>query len=376
MTGLTLVLNAGSSSLKWAVLDTRARTIGEGTVERIGLNRGLHTVQWQHHSSHQTHIRVATHAAAVALVQGAVKKHDSTKSIGQVGHRFVHGGVRRMPLRLTRTALRQLARLDSLAPLHNPLARAVAVVALTRWPRAQHTAVFDTAFFHSLPAVARTYAVSPRLAAQYGLYRSGFHGLSHPLTLAQAARTLNRPLRRLNIIIAHLGSGCSVTAVRGGKPVDTSMGMTPLEGLVMMTRSGDLDPGIVLHLFRAGYSVDTIEQLLNVEAGIKGLTGSSDFRDVLATLGHPVRGYTPRRLARAAAQLAFDLFIYRLRKYLGAYSVVLGTVDAIVFTGVIGERSAPVRRAVLSGLRLPGRPRSLVIPSQEARAIALAIGRR
>jgi len=204
-----------------------------------------------------------------------------------------------------------------------------------------HVAVFDTAFHQTLPPYAYTYAVPYEWLEEHGIRRYGFHGTSHSFVAEQVARLLGRDPGEVNLIVLHLGNGCSVTAVRGGQSVDTSMGMTPLEGLVMGTRSGDLDPAIHGHLAReVGWSIDEIDRALNKESGLKGLTGDNDFREVSRRLaGGDVR-----------AQLAFDIYCYRIKKYVGAYYAVLGTVDAIVFTAGVGEHSAEVRASSLQGL--------------------------
>lgn len=251
-----------------------------------------------------------------------------------------------------------------LAPLHNPANLEGIEVARRLFPDLPHVAVFDTAFHQTLPPHAYTYAVPSEWLEEYGIRRYGFHGTSHAFVSGQAARLLGHDPADVNLIVLHLGNGCSATAVRGGESVDTSMGLTPLEGLVMGTRSGDLDPAIQTHLVRElGWSVDKIDHALNHDSGLKGLTGDNDFREL------------SRRQAAGdeRAQLAFEVYCYRIKKYVGAYYAVLGRVDAIVFTAGVGEHSAEVRAASLQGLDRLGiqvDPDRNTAPSSTARSVS------
>jgi acetate kinase len=208
-------------------------------------------------------------------------------------------------------------------------------------PDLPHVAVFDTAFFHDLPPAAATYAIDAEVAGSWHIRRYGFHGTSHQYVSEQAAAFLNVPLESLSQIVLHLGNGASASAILGGRPVETSMGLTPMEGLVMGTRSGDVDPGVIFYLWRtAGMSVEDIEAMLNRRSGVRGLGGEIDFRVLHQRI----------ESGDAAAQLAYDVYIHRLRKYVGAYLATLGSVDVITFTAGVGENDAAVRRDVLSGL--------------------------
>jgi acetate kinase len=232
-----------------------------------------------------------------------------------------------------------------LAPLHNPANLTGIRVARRLLPAVPHVAVFDTAFFHDLPEAATTYAIDREVAAAHGIRRYGFHGTSHRYVSEQVAGVLGRPLGDLRQIVLHLGNGASASAIAGGRPVDTSMGLTPLEGLVMGTRSGDIDPAIVLHLHRqAGMPVDEIDHLLNRRSGMRGLAGHNDLREV------------HRRIAEGdrAAALALEVYVRRLRKYVGAYAAVLGGVDALAFTAGVGEHDAEVRARAVEGLGFLG----------------------
>jgi acetate kinase len=228
-----------------------------------------------------------------------------------------------------------------LAPLHNPPAIQGIEVARKLLPDVPHVAVFDTAFFHDLPAAAATYAIDRELAQKWHIRRYGFHGTSHRYVSEQAAEFLGKPWESLNQIVLHLGNGASASAIAGGRPVDTSMGLTPLEGLVMGTRSGDIDAGIVSYLHReADMSVDDIESMLNHRSGLLGLAGERDFRRLREMI----------ESGDSSAQLAYDVFIHRLRKYIGAYLAILGCTDVVSFTAGVGENAAAVRLDALNGL--------------------------
>jgi acetate kinase len=234
-----------------------------------------------------------------------------------------------------------LEALSPLAPLHNPPAILGIEVARKVLPNVPHVAVFDTAYFHDLPAAAATYAIDRDVAAQWHIRRYGFHGTSHQYVSEQAAEFLNVPLGSLSQIVLHLGNGASASAIVGGRPIDTSMGLTPMEGLVMGTRSGDLDPGIITYLWRtAGMSVEDIEAMLNRKSGVSGLGGDIDFRVLHQRID----------AGDEAAQLAYEVYIHRLRKYIGAYMALLGSTDVITFTAGVGENDAAVRRDALIGL--------------------------
>jgi acetate kinase len=318
-----LVINSGSSSVKYAVVDPDSGTMAvDGIVERIGEGE------------------VADHAAAMRVVFDALADHMA--DLVAVGHRVVHGGPDLYEPTLVDDALiAQLEELAPLAPLHNPPAVLGIEVAREALPNLPHIAVFDTAFFHDLPAAAATYAIDRDIAAQWHIRRYGFHGTSHQYVSEQAAAFLDAPLDSLNQIVLHLGNGASASAIACGKPVDTSMGLTPLEGLVMGTRSGDIDAGVFAYLSRtAGMSVADIEAMLNKRSGVFGISGEIDFRIIHKSI----------ESGDAAAQLAYDVYIHRLRKYIGAYMAILGTTDVITFTAGVGENDAAVRRDALAGL--------------------------
>jgi acetate kinase len=321
-----LVLNAGSSSLKYEVIDLAVpeERVG-GIVERIG----------------EQGSGVPDHAAAARTVLDSL----GDARPDAVGHRIVHGGTRFVePTLIDDDVEAAVEALIDLAPLHNPSGLAGIRAARAVLPDVPHVAVFDTAFHATLPDHAATYAIDPAVAAEAGIRRYGFHGTSFAYVSRAAAQYLGRPLEESRLIVLHLGNGASACAISGGVSIDTTMGLTPLEGLVMGTRSGDLDPGVLLHLVRLGRSVDEIDDLLNRRSGLLGMAGSNDLRDVTAAAerGEP------------AAQLAIEVMLHRIRKYLGAYAAELGGVDAVVFTAGIGENAGWLRARAVERLGFLG----------------------
>jgi acetate kinase len=322
-----LVLNSGSSSLKYAVVDTDSgEQPVDGIIERIGDGE------------------VPDHSAAMRVVFDELADHIA--GLTAVGHRVVHGGPDLyQPTVIDDQLIAKLEELSSLAPLHNPPAVLGIQVARKALPELPHVAVFDTAFFHDLPPAAATYAIDRDIAEQWHIRRYGFHGTSHQYVSEQVAEFLSVPLADLSQIVLHLGNGASASAIVGGRPVDTSMGLTPMEGLVMGTRSGDIDPGVITYLSRtAKMSVDDIESMLNRRSGVRGLGGEIDFRVLHQRI----------QAGDEAAQLAYDVYIHRLRKYIGAYLALLGSADVITFTAGVGENDAAVRRDALSGMTALG----------------------
>jgi acetate kinase len=317
-----LVLNCGSSSLKYRLIELdRREPLAHGLVERIGEAGG-----------------VPDHQAAMAAALDGL----DTAGVEVVAHRVVHGGARFAdPVLIDDEVLAEIRALSVLAPLHNPVNLVGIEVAQRALRDLPHVAIFDTAFHQTLPAHAYTYAVPQDWATEHGVRRYGFHGTSHAFVARAAARFLGRDPGDVSLIVLHLGNGASATAIERGRSVDTSMGLTPLEGLVMGTRSGDVDPALVAHLRRtAGLEVDAVDRLLNSGSGLKGLAGVSDLREVHARAA----------AGDAAAARALDVYCYRIRKYVGAYLAVLGHADAIVFTAGVGENDPVVRTRSLAGL--------------------------
>jgi acetate kinase len=345
-----LVLNCGSSSIKLRLFEMGScASLARGTVERIGEPSGRVAVWHTPPGAEETEAAregpVADHAAGLRLAAELLRASGALSDPAElhgIGHRVVHGGERfRAPALIDPQVLAALRAVSPLAPLHNPPNLLGIEVAMRFAPSVPQVAVFDTAFHQRMPPRAYLYALPYALYTEHGVRRYGFHGTSHAYVAAQAADYLGRPIEDLSLVTLHLGNGASAAAVQGGHSIDTSMGMTPLEGLVMGTRSGDMDPAIAFFLEReTGASSAEVERLLNAESGLKGLCGVNDMREVLARAER----------ADARARLALDVTCYRLRKYIGAYWAAMGRLDAIVFTGGIGENAPRVRAGACAGL--------------------------
>lgn len=324
-----LSVNAGSSSLKYQLIDTATgEAISRGVVERIGAPEGRLKANGVERAGHFANHEEAVSAALETLPAGC--------RVDGAGHRVVHGGARfRASVVIDDDVEDAIEQLSHLAPLHNPVNLAGIRAGRTVLPRVPHVAVFDTAFHATIPAEAYTYALPFELAEKWGIRRYGFHGISHRFVTERYAAIAGRRVEDVKLITLHLGNGCSACAVRGGKSVDSSMGMTPLEGLVMGTRPGDLDPAIALRLMEwEGWGRNELESLLNHKSGLAGMSGvSNDMRELTAAAA---RGH-----ARAA--LAIDVFCYRIRRYIGALYAVVNGAEAVVFTGGIGENRDEVR---------------------------------
>ncbi len=360
---VVLVVNSGSSSFKYQLIDMGTEAVlASGLVERIGQEVGhaRHTVTSAEFSADEPaptfteattkrELPIPDHTAGFQVMLDAFETHGPSLHAHPpvaVGHRVVHGGARFFePTVVTPEVLAGIDALSVLAPLHNPGAVQGIRAAQQDFPGIPHVTVFDTAFHQTLPPAAYTYAIDRELAEAHSLRRYGFHGTSHKFVSEAAAAYLDRPLDQLRQIVFHLGNGASVTAIDGGHSVDTSMGLTPLEGLVMGTRSGDVDPAVVFQLARrAGLGIDELDELLNKRSGVLGLSGVSDMRDI----------EDRREAGDPLASLAFDVYIHRLRAYAGAYLAQLGGVDVISFTAGVGENSPLVREYALATLGFAG----------------------
>ncbi|MFE6484504.1 acetate kinase [Streptomyces sp. NPDC057757] len=342
-----LVLNSGSSSVKYQLLDMRdSSRLAMGLVERIGeeTSRLKHTPLLGG-APRETVAPIADHAAALKAVAEELTRDglglDSPELLA-IGHRVVHGGkFFTEPTVIDDAVLAEIERLIPVAPLHNPANLTGIRTARALRPDLPQVAVFDTAFHTTMPESAARYAIDVKTADEHRIRRYGFHGTSHAYVSRETARLLGREPEEVNVIVLHLGNGASASAVRGGRCVETSMGLTPLEGLVMGTRSGDVDPAVIFHLTRVGgLSIDEIDTLLNKRSGLIGLCGDNDMREIRRRVDE----------GDEQARLAFDIYIHRLKKYIGAYYAVLGRVDAVAFTAGVGENAAPVREAAIAGL--------------------------
>ena len=345
-----LVINSGSSSIKYRLFDMTAKTVlASGLVEQIGEEQSRLIHQTRNNRGEMDESvktdAVADHRAGFERIGAALTDSGALTDPGElsaIGHRVVHGGEEfRNPTLINRKVIDTIRRLSPLAPLHNPANLLGIEVAMQSAPQIPQVAVFDTAFHQSLPQKAYRYAIPQDCYETHQVRRYGFHGTSHSYVARQAAKMLHRPLDRLNLITLHLGNGASAAAVKDGKSIDTSMGMTPLEGLIMGTRSGDIDPAIIFYLTRkTGLAGDEVETLLNKHSGLKGICGVNDMR--------AVEKQTQEGDHRA--QLAIDMVCYRIKKYIGAYYAVLGRLDALVFTAGIGEKSPLIRAGCCGGL--------------------------
>ncbi|MFI1015465.1 acetate kinase [Streptomyces sp. NPDC020965] len=343
-----LVLNSGSSSVKYQLLDMRdGSRLAVGLVERIGEanSRLVHTPLGEGAEKRERTGPIADHGAALKAVADELTADGlglDSPELAAIGHRVVHGGLRfTEPTVIDDDVLAEVERLVPVAPLHNPANITGIRTARALRPDLPQVAVFDTAFHTTMPESAARYAIDVETADAHRIRRYGFHGTSHAYVSRETARLLGKAPEDVNVIVLHLGNGASASAVKGGRCVDTSMGLTPLEGLVMGTRSGDIDPAVTFHLKRvAGMSTDDIDALLNKKSGLVGLCGDNDMREIR------------RRIEEGdeRALLAFEIYIHRLKKYIGAYYAVLGRVDAIAFTAGVGENAAAVREAAVAGL--------------------------
>lgn len=344
-----LVINCGSSSLKYQLMEMETETLrAKGLIERIGLAQGIHTFSPGTGPSVTEELPIADHARACELVLAALLHADhgvleSLEQIAAIGHRVVHAGERySASVVITDDVIDALRECVPLAPLHNPANITGIEAAMRVLPGVPQVGVFDTAFHQTMPDMAYIYPIPYHLYTEHRIRRYGFHGTSHRYVTARAAQMLERDIADLNFISCHLGNGASVAAVRGGKSVDTSMGLTPLEGLMMGTRSGDIDPALVGFLSRTlDLDLGGVEKILNKESGLLGISGiSSDLRDV------------EREYAKGndRARLAMETYAYHIRKYIGAYAVALGRVDAIIFTAGVGEHASLIREWACKGL--------------------------
>ncbi|KOG39422.1 acetate kinase [Streptomyces decoyicus] len=347
-----LVLNSGSSSVKYQLIDMNDGTrLAVGLVERIGeqTSRLAHTPLAAGGDKRETEGAIADHDAALKAVAAELAADGlglDSPQLAAIGHRVVHGGLKfTEPTVIDDAVLKEIERLVPVAPLHNPANLTGIRTAQAMRPDLPQVAVFDTAFHATMPEYAARYAIDVETADAHRIRRYGFHGTSHAYVSRKTAALLGKDPSEVNVIVLHLGNGASASAVAGGRCVDTSMGLTPLEGLVMGTRSGDIDPAVTFHLKRvAGMSTDEIDVLLNKKSGLIGLCGDNDMREIRRRIDE----------GDERAELAFDIYIHRLKKYIGAYSAVLGRVDAVAFTAGVGENAAPVREAAVAGLEEMG----------------------
>jgi len=330
---MILILNCGSQSIKWKLFDEKnlksKKEGGRDVSQKINYQR--------------------------VLEQELGRLEDYKEKISLVGHRFVHGGNKfKKPVKITAEVLKELRQLNNLAPLHNPYNILGIEVCQKIFCGIPQIVVFDTEFYKNLSPKAYTYAVSENLALKHGFRRYGFHGLSHEYVAKEGTRILDKHFNKLKIITCHLGGGSSISAIKNGRAVDTSMGFTPLEGVVMMTRSGSIDPGIILEMAK-NYSIEQLGEILNFNSGIKGLCGCDKMLDVLKKI----------KKKDKKAKLALEIFVYSIQKYIGAYFAILGGCDLLVFTGAVGFGSRKIRNMICRDLKFLKKTNVLAVKSDE-----------
>ncbi|MHA7230830.1 acetate/propionate family kinase [Vibrio campbellii] len=343
-----LVINSGSSSLKFAVIDSQS---GDAVLSGLGECFGLSDARmsWKFNGE-KKEITIegddSHHKIAIGKLVGLTEELGLAQDIVAVGHRIVHGGEKfTQTVRITEEVTAEIEKLADLAPLHNPAGAIGIRAAVEAFPSLPQFAVFDTAFHQTMPQRAFTGAIAKELYTDFGIRRYGFHGTSHYFVSREAAKMINKPVEESSFISVHLGNGASVCAINNGESVDTSMGFTPLSGLMMGTRCGDLDPGIIEYLLKKGWSQEKVFNSLNKASGFLGVSGlTSDARGILDAMEEGHEG----------AALAFQVFTYRVSKYIASYLAALDSFDGIIFTGGIGENSMPIRREILSNLKLLG----------------------
>lgn len=342
-----LVLNSGSSSIKFQLVDPEKDSTQppyvSGLVERIGEEDGIINLKFSGQKIEITE-PIADHASGLDRAFELMDEHGvgpESVDIAAVGHRVVHGGrLFSGPELITDEIVGMIRDLIPLAPLHNP-ANIVGIEESRKLlPDVPHVAVFDTGFFHTMPPAAALYPLNAEVASKFDIRRYGFHGTSHEFVSKQVPDLLNKPAEEINQITLHLGNGASCAAIRGGQAVDTSMGLTPLAGLMMGTRTGDIDPGVIFHLNRNGMSIDEIDNLCNRQSGLKGVSGVNDFR----VLQERMDDHDPDAWA------AYQMYVHQLRRYIGSYMLILGRLDAITFTAGVGENHVGIRRDSMAEL--------------------------
>ncbi len=370
---LILVVNCGSSSAKYQLFDVKKmRCLARGMVERIG-SSGANLRYQNHGKTFHKNVVCPDHYVAIKVIIDALTdaKHGVIKSkdsISGIGHRVVHGGEEfKNSIRITPRVIRSIEKYSEIAPLHNPPAL-LGIKACSKILKGiQQVAVFDTSFHQTMPPKAFLYGLPFRFYKKYGIRKYGFHGTSHRFVAEQAAKALKRPLGSLKLVTCHLGNGCSMAAVKNGISIDTTMGFTPLEGLLMGTRSGDLDPAVVFYLMeKERLSPDRISSILNKESGLIGISGiSNDMRDIVKAAK---RADGPGKRAK----MALEIFIYRIEKYIGAYQAAMNGLDAVVLTAGIGENNPWIAKRIRKDISntVSKKVKFLVIPTNEELLIA------
>jgi len=377
MKNLILITNSGSSSVRIKIFDNKLNQLFSGRVERISLLNSF--LNYQEKNSRQKTINytqgVKNHAMALKLLIEVIpqKIYDEIKVIG---HRVVHGGEDFQRLtKVTPGVLKKLEKYNKLAPLHNPINLKVIKELQKHFNEVDHFAMFDTVFFRTMPDYTFLYSLPLKFYDQYKIRKFGFHGLSHQNMLDYASQKLKMGQNKLNLITCHLGGGSSISLIKNGQAFDTSMGFTPLEGVTMSTRSGDLDPAVIIYLIKdLKLKIDEVKDLLNFESGVFGISGLSDLREVLQAAGHRVKGFKLKRKfndkERKLAKLALKIFIYDIQRYITSYAGFCKKINAIVFSGAIGNNHEVVRSLIMNEMYFRDKPRVIICPTKEEQVIA------
>ncbi len=369
---MILVLNSGSTSLKFKLFDKKLNQIYFGLIEKIGINDSI--VNLNGLVSNQ---EILSHKEALDVFYNFLKIN-LKEDIETVVHRIVHGGIEfTKPTILNSSIISKISKYNDLAPLHNPINLSVAKLSIGIWKKAKHIGVFDTMFFCDLEEYVFSYPIAKKYLNKYSEIRKyGFHGFSHCGMLISTSITLKKKISNTNIITCHLGGGASISVIKNGKVIDTSLGFSPLSGLMMMTRCGDIDASIVKYLVSKGNDIESVFNELNFNSGIKGISQISDLRDVMILNGYKIPGYKSKvignRENKKIAKLALNMFIYRIQRYISSYMTLLDNVDAIVFSGGIGERNSDIRNLIMNN-KYFNKLKAIVVNCDEEKNMVLSL---
>jgi acetate kinase len=373
-----LVLNSGSTSLKFKIFNQESlKEIHSGIIEKIGSKKSI--IEFDKTIINKNK-GIKSHQQALKIVKDFLAR-ETNINITLIAHRVVHGGVEfTKAIKLDSKTINKISKYNNLAPLHNPVNLKVAKYSLELWSVKQ-IAIFDTMFFNTLAPVSYLYPLPLKYFKKHNIRKFGFHGFSHQGMLQGAAKILKKKENKCNIITCHLGGGSSISAIKEGKAVEISMGFSPVSGLMMMTRSGDIDPAIIFHLKKeAKLSLPEIYGLLNHNSGLKGITQIDDLRDIMILAGYKIKGYKSNIKAnkekRDLAKLALSLFIYRIQRHISSYLTLLPKVDAIVFSGGIGERNSDIRNLIFKKVYFPKKYRKIIVKCNEEKIMARIVTKK
>ncbi len=358
-----LVINSGSTSLKFKIFDKTYKELNFGIIEKIGQNHSI--IEFK---NKKNVLHVSSHKQALEILKNYL---DTEKIvITNVVHRIVHGGDKfQKPIKLNSRVIKEISKYSPLAPLHNPINLKTAEYSLNLWKNINHIGVFDTMFFKTLPEIAYSYPINHDIAKKYGIRKFGFHGFSHYGMLQETSKLLNKKVNKLNIITCHLGGGSSISAIKNGKAIEISMGFSPSSGVMMMTRSGTIDPEIIFYLSSLGLKNQEIKDILNLISGLFGISKIKDLRDIMILCGYKIPGYVSHlkanKILRKNSQLALNMFIYGIQRQISSYITLYDKIDAIVFSGGIGERNSDIRNLILKDLKILKNTKHLVVKCNE-----------